>query len=397
MGNVDDAEIPPLPQDVFCLVHAENLARVVLEVLQDYPSVITKEKTDKLLAELNFWIAHYASTAFDGKLAQELKRLTSESSPLDCILATAATYLRYTKPGADGQIDVIEIDRLRHHLETSPVERFPEAIADTTQTVYLLVSRCFWPDNCRSPEQRASAVITKLWPLCRELFCISSQRLTHQFPHPLTPAIEGMRIRLNKCSEYGVADVKELANQINQLLAIELTEPDFFSACEEWTNERLSTIESGIQRLMFVGPDPNDYKLESPEQLFVKGVKTTLSTYGREIESTDRKVLEKFKFIAPQGPPKSESKTSPVIVDFQQKTITFRGKQFDIRSMQALRWIHILAQHPGEWFSSKSLGEIDRELFGVRTDQLRKYLPKEILDLIESKSGAGSRLKLPNT
>ena len=68
--------------------------------------------------------------------------------------------------------------------------------------------------------------------------------------------------------------------------------------------------------------------------------------------------------------------------------------QFDIGSQQAARWLKVLADRPGEWFSGRELELHDTELLDVRTDKLKKELPKKIARLIESKPGCGSRLRL---
>ncbi|MDA0836072.1 MAG: hypothetical protein O2955_21295 [Planctomycetota bacterium] len=82
-----------------------------------------------------------------------------------------------------------------------------------------------------------------------------------------------------------------------------------------------------------------------------------------------------------------------VVVDLARKTITLDGIAFDCTSERALRWVKVLADRPGEWFAAGDLTAHDAELMDVRTDRLRKFLPSKILDLIESQTGAGSRLK----
>jgi hypothetical protein len=84
-----------------------------------------------------------------------------------------------------------------------------------------------------------------------------------------------------------------------------------------------------------------------------------------------------------------------IVVELQKKTVTLDGKTHDVTSERALRWLKVLADRPGEWVSSKGLEGYDPELLQVRTDHLRKYLPAEICSLIDSKTGAGSRLRLP--
>jgi hypothetical protein len=81
-------------------------------------------------------------------------------------------------------------------------------------------------------------------------------------------------------------------------------------------------------------------------------------------------------------------------VDLDRQTLTLDGIQFTVQSVRALRWVRVLAEHPGNWVSSKDLEESDQDLINVRTDKLRKYLPEAVLSLIDSDTGKGSRIRL---
>ena len=83
-------------------------------------------------------------------------------------------------------------------------------------------------------------------------------------------------------------------------------------------------------------------------------------------------------------------------VDFARKILTLDGVDYDVSSDNALRWVKVLADHPGEWISGADLGrkQYDDLLVGCRTDRLRRFLPKKISTLIDSKKGAGSRIRL---
>lgn len=87
----------------------------------------------------------------------------------------------------------------------------------------------------------------------------------------------------------------------------------------------------------------------------------------------------------PPSPPR-------LTVDLPSKTIHFDGNDYDCTSDRALRWVKILADCSPTWVSSADLEKIDRELLAPRTDKLKKLLPSKISILIESKTGAGSRL-----
>lgn len=81
-------------------------------------------------------------------------------------------------------------------------------------------------------------------------------------------------------------------------------------------------------------------------------------------------------------------------VDIPRRVITLDGKVYDVASVQALRWLAVLAEHHGEWISGGDLESYDAELIAVRTDKLRKQLPDVIAALITSDTGKGSRLSL---
>jgi hypothetical protein len=94
--------------------------------------------------------------------------------------------------------------------------------------------------------------------------------------------------------------------------------------------------------------------------------------------------------LAADGEPPSPR----IAVDLACRTVTLNGTPHDVSSANACRWVAVLAEHLGEWISSTELEGYDNELVAVRTDKLRKHLPKNVDDLIESDTGKGSRLRL---
>jgi len=87
----------------------------------------------------------------------------------------------------------------------------------------------------------------------------------------------------------------------------------------------------------------------------------------------------------------SEQPPSPQLkVDLPSKTLTFDGVEYDVSSERALRWVKILADRAPDWISGTDLEKLDADLNTKRPDQLKKYLPLEIRNLIESRTGAGS-------
>jgi hypothetical protein len=81
-------------------------------------------------------------------------------------------------------------------------------------------------------------------------------------------------------------------------------------------------------------------------------------------------------------------------VDLARKELTLDNVTYSVTSERALRWVEILFKHEGKWVSSADLEKLDPELASRRTDKLKKYLPAAVLTLIESQTGAGSRICL---
>jgi hypothetical protein len=107
--------------------------------------------------------------------------------------------------------------------------------------------------------------------------------------------------------------------------------------------------------------------------------------------------------VAPLVPLMGSVPRSPrLAVDLECKTITLDGTVHDkIKSDLALRWLKVLAGHPGRWLTSSELKQYDPELDfdrktrgGVRTDRLKKLLPDAVLALIETDTTRGSRIRL---
>jgi hypothetical protein len=95
------------------------------------------------------------------------------------------------------------------------------------------------------------------------------------------------------------------------------------------------------------------------------------------------------------GVGESSSTAVRLTVDLAKKVLTIDGTPHDVSSELALRWIRILAEAEGQWFSGKELESIDSHLMAARTDRLKKLLPRAIQKCIATKRGTGSRLKLP--
>lgn len=91
----------------------------------------------------------------------------------------------------------------------------------------------------------------------------------------------------------------------------------------------------------------------------------------------------------PAAPPKRR-----LSVSVERLTITLDGTEYDVASGQAVRWVKVLADRPGEWIAGRKLIKHDAELDGARPRQLRCFLPEPVACLIESATGKGSRIRL---
>ena len=81
-------------------------------------------------------------------------------------------------------------------------------------------------------------------------------------------------------------------------------------------------------------------------------------------------------------------------VNLSRKQLEFEGTVHDVASELALRWVKVLAEHPGEWITERQLKDFDVELDGARVRDFKDKLPEPVQLRIESKSGAGSRFKV---
>jgi hypothetical protein len=93
--------------------------------------------------------------------------------------------------------------------------------------------------------------------------------------------------------------------------------------------------------------------------------------------------------------PTARGSESPprLTIDLAKREVILEGERIDVNSEQALRWIKVLAEHSGEFISSCQLQEYDPNLINIRTDKLKAFLPPKILALIDSQTGAGSRIR----
>jgi hypothetical protein len=81
-------------------------------------------------------------------------------------------------------------------------------------------------------------------------------------------------------------------------------------------------------------------------------------------------------------------------VDLGAKLLTLDGTSYPVASERALRWVRILAERSPNWVSGKELPKLDPDLLSERTDKFKPALPSKVRDLIDSQTGAGSRIRL---
>jgi hypothetical protein len=93
-------------------------------------------------------------------------------------------------------------------------------------------------------------------------------------------------------------------------------------------------------------------------------------------------------------PRPATSETARPTVNLECRTVTLGDRTWDVKSVQALRWLKVLSDHPGEWIAGAALANHDFDLDGARTDRLKKVLPEPVQSLIDSETGKGSRLRL---
>lgn len=101
-----------------------------------------------------------------------------------------------------------------------------------------------------------------------------------------------------------------------------------------------------------------------------------------------------ISLLKAESQPKPSGTTAHPKVDLSRMTITVDATSYDVKSINALRWVKVLSDHPGEWISSTELNSYDPDLDGCRTDRLLPMLPDLIKNLIDTQTGRGSRLRL---
>src|SRR5262249_43607132 len=89
-------------------------------------------------------------------------------------------------------------------------------------------------------------------------------------------------------------------------------------------------------------------------------------------------------------PPAVAPAPKRLTVSIECRTVTLDDQTFDVPSAQAVRWLKVLSDHPGEWIAAPELKKYDPNLEGARTDRLKTQLPDPVQALIDSETGKGS-------
>jgi hypothetical protein len=111
----------------------------------------------------------------------------------------------------------------------------------------------------------------------------------------------------------------------------------------------------------------------------------------RRYRHADGSEMTSARAGSPGPPPPARRLT----VDLDRRTLTLDGVEYDVSSQSALQWVQVLADRPGEWVSSSDLPKLtNNELLDKRTDRYKRHLPEQVLALLDSETGAGSRIRL---
>jgi hypothetical protein len=103
------------------------------------------------------------------------------------------------------------------------------------------------------------------------------------------------------------------------------------------------------------------------------------------------------KAASSAAPPSGSADIPPpsrLTVDLDRRKVVLDGTEHDVKSESALRWIKVLVERPGHWCSSAELEAHDKDLIGTRTDRLKQFLPEQVVNLIQSETGKGSRIRV---
>jgi hypothetical protein len=102
---------------------------------------------------------------------------------------------------------------------------------------------------------------------------------------------------------------------------------------------------------------------------------------------------------ATEAPKPNEPPPPRLTVNLPGMTVTLDDNTYNTDSKQALRWLQILADHPGEWLSSTECATLSNDaLMGdYRPHRLMHKLPEPVRTLIETNRRKGYRITLGPT
>lgn len=153
-------------------------------------------------------------------------------------------------------------------------------------------------------------------------------------------------------------------------------------------------------------PDFNDfYMLEKDEQRIAMVVcdstKLTLTEWEK-LSLPERvpwleKVIKTYDHLVNPASVPVEHHVQRLVIDVNHDLAILDGVEHPVASKNALLFLQVLSEHPNEWISGADLGKgkFGDEYIGLsRPDKLKKFIPSELLAIIESQTGAGSKLVL---
>ena len=217
--------------------------------------------------------------------------------------------------------------------------------------------------------------------------------------------------KMPKAMPVSVRDVPQLAQAIDRLYrCLEPANADRY-AIQRAGMSILELLMPAGRHLMEYCPEIEESQLDSDRKNALLELRDQLNETRFDFDlSKDRSLRRRFReFLdsvtqrlnkAPQATTADLPERQPLslpprlTVDLAALSATLDGRRHDVRSEQALRWLKVLADNAGNWISAADCEKHDAELITPRVDRLRKQLPDELADLIDTSPGRGCRLNL---
>ena len=109
--------------------------------------------------------------------------------------------------------------------------------------------------------------------------------------------------------------------------------------------------------------------------------------------SPEQVVADPGSKSAPSG--ESNEPAQRLVVDLDQLSAALDGKTYRLKNRYAAIYVKALGEVPGGWLATPDIIERYPEYENARVGRIYDGLPRQIRELIEKRSGGGSRLTLP--